>query len=187
MTDGSKKRQRRKIASILAMAAGMTLLPFPAQAQQSPEFAYSAEKWASLRDNRLEYAEIADLVHEYNNTVLQNYIAYPDERDKNKDDVAQDYYDTADNIYNNIQYPDADDSNYGSQMAAALNSRLQAEQLMERGDESTEDSETIKLGYDQTEANLVWQAQKMMIQYWNQYYSLDSLQQKKNQDRKSVV
>ncbi len=185
MTDGSKKRQRRKIASILAMAAGMTLLPFPAQAQQSPEFAYSAEKWASLRDNRLEYAEIADLVHEYNNTVLQNYIAYQDERDKNKDDVAQDYYDTADNIYNNIQYPDADDSNYGSQMAAALNSRLQAEQLMERGDESTEDSETIKLGYDQTEANLVWQAQKMMIQYWNQYYSLDSLQQKKNQAENS--
>ncbi len=185
MTDGSKERQRRRIASILAMAAGMTLLPFPAQAQQSPEFAYSAEKWASLRDNRLEYAEIADLVHEYNNTVLQNYIAYQDERDKNKDDVAQDYYDTADNIYNNIQYPDADDSNYGSQMAAALNSRLQAEQLMERGDESTEDSETIKLGYDQTEANLVWQAQKMMIQYWNQYYSLDSLQQKKNQAENS--
>ena len=185
MTDGSKERQRRRIASILAMAAGMTLLPFPAQAQQSPEFAYSAEKWASLRDNRLEYAEIADLGHEYNNTVLQNYIAYQDERDKNKDDVAQDYYDTADNIYNNIQYPDADDSNYGSQMAAALNSRLQAEQLMERGDESTEDSETIKLGYDQTEANLVWQAQKMMIQYWNQYYSLDSLQQKKNQAENS--
>lgn len=185
MTDRSRVKQWRRGAGILAMAAGAALLPFPVQAQQSPEFAYPAEKWASLRDNRLEYEEIADLVHEYNNTVLQNHIAYQDERDKNKDDVAQDYYDTADDIYNNIQYPDADDSNYGGQMASALNSRLQAEQLMERGDESTEDSETIKLGYDQTEANLVRQAQQLMIQYWNQYYSLDSLRQKKGQAENS--
>ena len=59
-------------------------------------------------------------------------------------------------------------------MASVLNSRLQAEQLMEQGDESTEDSETVKIGYDQAEANLVKQAQELMIQYWSQYYSLDS-------------
>lgn len=180
MREGIAGKHRRRIACFLA-AAAVTLLSFPALAQQSPEFAYPAEKWASLRDNQLEYTEIADLVHEYNNTVLQNHIAWQEERDKDNDDIAQDYYDTADNIYSNLQYPDSDDSNYGSQMAAALNSRLQADQLMERGDESTEDSETIKLGYDQTEANLVKQAQKTMIEYWSQYYTLDSLQEKKLQ------
>ena len=32
----------------------------------SPEFAYSEDKWASLRDNVLEFGELKDLVHEYN-------------------------------------------------------------------------------------------------------------------------
>lgn len=147
----------------------------------SPEFAYSAEKWASLRDNKLEYDEIADLVHEYNNTVIQNQITYRDEKDENRDDVAQDYYDRANEIYDNITYPDSDDSNYGSQMAAALQNEQQAEALMKKGDESTDDSETKKLGYDKTEASLVKQAQGLMITYWNQYYSLDSLREKKVQ------
>lgn len=141
----------------------------------SPEFAYSAEKWASLRDDKLEFEEIADLVHEYNNTVIKNQIAYKDERDKTSDDVAQDYYDAANNIYANIEYPDSDDASYGSRMASALNSELSARQMMERGDESTDDSETLKLGYDQTEANLVKQAQTQMINYWSSYYNLDSL------------
>ena len=35
----------------------------------TPDFAYSAEKWASLRDNTMEYGELADLIHEYNPTV----------------------------------------------------------------------------------------------------------------------
>lgn len=173
--------QKRRAAGCFAVAAGLCLLPFPAMAQQSPEFAYSAEEWAALRDDKLEYEEIPKLVHEYNNTVLQNAIAYRDEKDKKREDVAQDYYDTADNIYSNIQYPDSDDADYGSRMAAALNNRLQAEQMMERGDESTEDSETIKMGYDQAESNLVKQAQELMIQYWSQYYSLDSLRQRKVQ------
>lgn len=178
-------KQKRRTAVCLAAAAGLNLLPFPAMAQQSPEFAYSSEEWAALRDDKLEYGEISKLVHEYNNTVLQNAIAYRDEKDKKRDDVAQDYYDTADNIYSNIQYPDTDDADYGSRMAAALNSQLKAEQMMERGDESTEDSETIKMGYDQTENNLVKQAQELMIQYWSQYYSLDSLRQRKIQAERS--
>ena len=28
----------------------------------TPEFAYSAEKWATLRDNIMEYGELADLI-----------------------------------------------------------------------------------------------------------------------------
>ena len=161
-------------AGCLALAVSVSMLSFPALAS-SPEFAYSAEKWAALRDDKLEFEEIADLVHEYNNTVIKNQIAYGDERDKTSDDVAQDYYDAADSIYANIEYPDSDDSSYGSKMSAALNNELSAEQMMERGDESTDDSETLKLGYDQTEATLVKQAQTQMINYWSSYYNLDSL------------
>ncbi len=91
------------------------LYPVTAFAQQSPEFAYSAEKWATLRDDNLEYEEIADLIHEYNNTVVQNAITYRnDYLDKDADDVAQDYYDAAEDIYSNLTYPDSDDANYGS-------------------------------------------------------------------------
>ncbi len=164
----------RITAGCLALAVSSSLFAFPVLAA-SPEFAHSEEEWAALRDDRLEFAEIADLVHEYNNTVINNQIAYREERDKTRDDVAQDYYDAADNIYSNIEYPDSDDSNYGSRMSSALNNELSAEQMMERGDESTEDSETIKLGYDQTEANLVKQAQTQMISYWSSYYNLDTL------------
>lgn len=42
----------------------------------SPEFAYTAEQWASFRDNKLEFDEIIYLIHEYNNTVIQNQIEY---------------------------------------------------------------------------------------------------------------
>lgn len=167
---------KRWVCGFLAACLGAMSVPAYAQ---SPEFAYPAEKWAALRDDKLEYEEIADLIHEYNNTVVQNNLEYQNYKDQSRDDIAQDYYDRAEEIYSNIEYPDTDDSNYGSQMAAALNSRIQADNLMEQGDESVEDSETVKLGYDQTEAGLVQQAQGLMISYWNQYYSLDSLRARK--------
>lgn len=171
---------KRKQLALWVLAASLAAAPMEAFAA-SPEFARTQEEWERLRDDRLEYDEIADLIHEYNNTVIQNQIAYRDELDKSNDDIAQDYYDRATEIYSNIEYPDSDDSNYGSLMAAALNSQLQADQLMEQGDKSTDDHETIKLGYEQTEASLVKQAQQQMISYWNQYYTLDSLQAKKVQ------
>ena len=176
-----KKLTRRHHAALCLLTTAV-----PLKALASPDFAYSEERWAQLRDDRLEFEEIADLVHEYNNTVIQNRIAYQDEKDKSSDDIAQEYYDRANEIYSNIEYPDSDDSSYGSRMASALNSELQADQLMERGDESTDDSETLKLGYDQTEASLVKQAQGLMITYWNQYYSLDTLRDRKQQAEQSL-
>ena len=48
----------------------------------SPEFAYTEEKWASLRDNVMEYGELKDLIHEYNPTVRSNRSAYKDQKGK---------------------------------------------------------------------------------------------------------
>ena len=65
----------------------------------SPEFAYTAEQWASFRDNKLEFDEIVYLIHEYNNTVIQNQIEYKEYRGETRDDISQDYYDAADDVY----------------------------------------------------------------------------------------
>lgn len=167
-----RKRAKRLAGAVLA-AGVITAMPFQAFAQRSPEFAYSAEKWATLRDNKLEFDEISDLVHEYNPTVVQNEISYKDYLTKNRDDVAQDYYDKANEIYSNISYPDSDDVNYGSGVAAALRNEQQAKSLMEQGDENTDDQATMRLQYDQSEAKLAKQAQGLMITYWTQYYNLD--------------
>ena len=167
-----RKRAKRLAGAVLA-AGAITAMPFQAFAQRSPEFAYSAEKWATLRDNKLEFDEISDLVHEYNPTVVQNEISYKDYLTKNRDDVAQDYYDKANEIYSNISYPDSDDANYGSGVAAALRNEQQAKSLMEQGDENTDDQGTMRIQYDQAEAKLAKQAQGLMITYWTQYYNLD--------------
>ena len=167
-----RKRAKRLAGAVLA-AGAITAMPFQAFAQRSPEFAYSAEKWATLRDNKLEFDEISDLVHEYNPTVIQNEISYKDYLTKNRDDVAQDYYDKANEIYSNISYPDSDDANYGSGVAAALRNEQQAKSLMEQGDENTDDQATMRIQYDQAEAKLAKQAQGLMITYWTQYYNLD--------------
>ena len=167
-----RKRAKRLAGAVLA-AGTITAMPFQAFAQRSPEFAYSAEKWATLRDNKLEFDEISDLVHEYNPTVVQNEISYKDYLTKNRDDVAQDYYDKANEIYSNISYPDSDDANYGSGVAAALRNEQQAKSLMEQGDENTDDQATMRIQYDQAEARLAKQAEGLMITYWTQYYNLD--------------
>ena len=163
----------KRLAGAVLAAGVITAMPFQAFAQRSPEFAYSAEKWATLRDNKLEFDEISDLVHEYNPTVVQNEISYKDYLTKNRDDVAQDYYDKANEIYSNISYPDSDDANYGSGVAAALRNEQQAKSLMEQGDENTDDQATMRIQYDQAEAKLAKQAQGLMITYWTQYYNLD--------------
>ena len=168
------RKHVRKLAVVTLAAGAITAMPFQAFAQQSPEFAYSAEKWATLRDNKLEFDEISDLVHEYNPTVVQNEISYKDYLTKNRDDVAQDYYDKANEIYSNISYPDSDDANYGSGVAAALRNEQQAKSLMEQGDENTDDQATMRIQYDQAEARLAKQAEGLMITYWTQYYNLDS-------------
>lgn len=159
-----------------AMAVLLLVSHNPVRAMAgSPEFAYTAEKWAALRDNKLEYEEIGDLVHEYNNTVIQNQIEYEEFRGEDKDDIAEDYYDAADEIYASLYYPSSDQDNYAGSLSSYLNGQVQADKLKEQGDDNVEDGEIKKLGYDQTKAQLVKQAQELMVTYWSQHRSLDSL------------
>lgn len=172
----------RKFRGLRFSAAAVTALslslsgPFAALAA-SPDFAYTAEKWASLQDNTLEYGEIADLIHEYNTTVQKNLLDYNDYKGKSSYDISKDYYDSANEMLENIEYPEDDSANYGSQMSSALNSQLQADTLTESGDNNVDDGDIKKWGYDQEEASLVKEAQELMIQYWSQTESLESLEE----------
>lgn len=157
----------------LSLGAGLAFGAAPLTAlATSPEFAYSAEKWATLRDDKLEYDEIADLIHEYNNTVIQNQIDYRDYKDDGADDIAQEYYDAADEIYNRMDVSDPDSAGYASSLSSYLSNRQQAEKLREQGDNNVDDGESLRLQYEQTEYSLVKQAQQLMINYWSQVYSL---------------
>ena len=78
----------------------------------TPEFAYTAEQWASLRDNQLEFTEIADLIHVYNNTVIQNQLEYEDFRGEDADDTRMITM-MPPMIYTEAwKYPDSSDSDY---------------------------------------------------------------------------
>lgn len=171
----------KKIAAICSLCA-LNLAVAPLQVPgASPEFAYTTEKWASLRDNKLEFDEIGDLIHEYNNTVIQNQIDYRDYRGESQADIAADYYDAADDIYGSLEYPDSDSTDYASRLSSYLSSQIKADELRKQGDDNLEDGEIKKLGYDQTEAGLVKQAQQQMINFWSQSHNLTTLEDARNQ------
>ena len=165
----------RRIASGVAACSLGVFLAAGAPVQvlaASPQFAYSTEKWASLQDDKLEFDEIADLIHEYNSTVEKNRIEYKDYQGKDSNEIAQEYYDAADEIESSIEYPDSDDANYGSALAAAQRSEASATQMREQGDNNVDDANVKVWGYTQ----LVQQAQNLMIQYWNAQENLKSVQ-----------
>ena len=146
----------------------------------SPEFAYSEDKWASLRDNVMEYGELADLIHEYNATVLNNRAEYDDYRGKSSDrfkndyaDTVQDLYDASDKMLENV---DEDQPGYASALAGSISTRIQAQRMQETADSENMDGDIKKLEYDRQEAELVRTAQTKMNQYWQKVKNRQSLE-----------
>ena len=115
----------------------------------TPEFAYSAEKWATLRDNIMEYGELADLIHEYNPTVLSNRSTYKDQKNKNLNDIYDDYMKDIDDIWDQADNADNDVTWASLRYSAGL--------LTKQADNNYEDAEMEKIQYDQQEAKLVYQ------------------------------
>lgn len=150
------------LAAALAAGAPVTVLA------ASPEFARTAEEWAALRDNTLEYEEIPDLIHEYNSTVQNNMVSYDDYRGKDANEIADDYREAAQTLYDSIEWPSEDDSGYAMLYSAAETAQAQARQMEKMADENVSDGMIIKWQYDQVEASLSSTAQNLM----NQYYQL---------------
>ena len=155
------------------MAAGGT---FPAVAG-SPEFAYTEEKWASLRDNILEYDEIPDLVHEYNPTVLNNQSTYEQNRQgdqsRSSGDIAASYRQSAENLYDQIAALDPDSLTYDS-MVVSLEQQAKALEAQAAS------AETGNFGQQQqnkqAEATIVAAAKTNMITYHQNLLNLELYQ-----------
>ncbi len=157
-----------KRAALLGLS-GIMLAAVPMTSMAgSPEFARSAEEWARLRDNVLEYEELPGLIREYNATVQKADIDYNEFRREygtTNDEVASRYRELADEL-RSLDYPDVDDSNYATMMALIINSEMSADQYEQTADDALEDSYTKYMTNCQMEANLVASAQTEMINYY---------------------
>ena len=178
------KDNRLKRGAMAAGAVGLSLFmtaAFPMSALAgSPEFAYTQEKWAALRDNVMDYEELNDLIHEYNATVLNNRAEYDDYRGKSSDrfkndyaDTVQDLYDASDKMLENV---DEDQPGYASALAGSISTRIQAQRMQETADSENMDGDIKKLEYDRQEAELVRTAQTKMNQYWQKVKNRQSLE-----------
>ena len=132
----------------------------------SPEFARTPEEWERLRDNTLEYEEIPDLIREYNSTVQNNMISYGDYRGKDANEIAEDYREAAQTLYDSVVWPSEDDTGYAMLYSAAETAQAQARRLEKMADENVSDGMIIKWQYDQVEASLSSTAQNLMSQYY---------------------
>ena len=161
---------RKTASAVMAavLAAGMaasSAAALPAYAS-SPEFARSAEEWAALKDNKMEYWEIEGLVQEYNPTVQQNqysYVKFRRDYGDTKDDVSSEYRRLADELRRDIEYPSDDDPAYATLQMAALTAEITANQLDTQADNNLEDSEIRRLTYEMAEKTLAQTAQNNFV------------------------
>jgi len=149
--------------------AGVLAVTMPVTAfAGSPEFARTAEEWARLRDNVIEYDELEDLIQEYNVTVQTNQLDLNEFKQKygnTRTDVSDKYRDMANEIYSSVDYPETDDPMYGFTAPGVLSAEIQAKNLEKQADDNLEDSEIIYLNYKSAEKTLVTVAQSNMISY----------------------
>ena len=172
------------ITGVMLAAAPMTALA------ASPEFARTSEEWARLRDNKIEYEELEDLIAEYNTTVQTNQLDLNEFRrdyGDTKDDVSDKYLDIANEIYDNISYPDSDDPTYGYVVASMLSAEIQAKNMEKQSDDNLEDSEIIGWNYKQAEKTLVTVAQSNMVTLEKNQLSLKQAEIARDQAQMSLT
>lgn len=165
------KRKIIKLSAVLLSGAISLNTYVYAMAAQSPEFSRSDEEWAALKDNKLEYSEIADLIHEYNPTVANNnyeYKNFVDTYGNTNEEIASEYRSKASDILNNISGSDDAQS-----VMSDAQAELSAKQLNQQADNNTEDSTTKSLSYKQSEAQLVMTAKSYFIQYYSSQNELE--------------
>ena len=130
--------------SFAAVAAERATIDY-APRQTSYERERSAEEWAKLRDDNLEWDEIQTLVHEYNPTVSAIWINYRDNNDTGTYDL--DYDDVISNIESTY------DAAVGISDAGDAAAELKRKQSLASVDTviQNSDREVVTLGYKKTE------------------------------------
>jgi len=165
-----KKRGMRA----LAVCAGAVLaiqVPTAALAA-TPEFGRTAEEWARLRDNVLEYEELEDLIHEYNTTVLNNDqtykrtmsgVSFREYADQYMW-AAEDLYEMAANAMTDIEM---------------ITYEMQAQQAENNATIDEQDWQTVLYQNQLTEKKLVMDAQSTMNSYYQLQQQLISAQKQR--------
>lgn len=158
---------------MLLFTASMSLsAPMSALSAQSPTFARNSEEWESLKDNKLEYSEITDLVHEYNPDVISNnydYKSFVDTYGNTNEEVASEYRSKANDLMDNLS--GSDDA---SSVMSDAQAELQAKELNQSADNNTDDSTTKSLSYAMSEAEIVMNAKSSFISYYSALNELES-------------
>lgn len=175
---------RKKRWLIWSLAGVMGLFSPMASMAASPEFARSSEEWQRLQDDELEYDEIADLIHEYNVTVLNNqyeYNRFIKKYGKTKDDIAESYREMADDLEAGV----SGDDNAMSRVSD-LQAEQQAEQLREQADDNVEDSRIYLLTHSKEENSLVLSARQKFISYYRKQTELKSARDALNTYKNSL-
>lgn len=152
-----KKKKTIVSFCLAAVIAGTQTVP----AAAAPEGKRTAQEWETLQDNTMEYGELQGLIHEYNSTVKNNRVELSKEDFKSSEEFASKYWKIARESYEKLEQlpPETPESTKMQLEMAARQAELTAEN-------NTTSIETIGLGYEQTEMELVVQAQKAMISYF---------------------
>ena len=146
---------------------------------KSPEFARTPEEWEHLRDNRLEYAEIEDLIIEYNPTVSSNDYdlrQFKQDYGTSNTEVADTYRQLAEELMNGIDISDSGAANplYAASAMTAVVNESTAKQLYALADSAVEDYEIKKLGYELARKSITQAAKANMIAYYAGQLSQES-------------
>lgn len=156
----------RNKAGFLSFCVGTALsvqAPLTALAA-SPEFSRTAQEWEKLRDNVLEYEELADLIHEYNVTVLNNEQTFKkEERNKSLDDLLGDHLAAAGDMYEAAGNAGTDVQRITAELSARQEENSAIDAVL-----NEQDWEMKRWTKEKTEYLLVQEAQKTM----NSYYQL---------------
>ena len=101
----------------------------------------------------MEYGELADLIHEYNPTVLSNRSTYKDQKNKNLNDIYDDYMKDIDDIWDQADNADNDVTWASLRYSAGL--------LTKQADNNYEDAEMERSSMTSRKQNWYTRQQEM--------------------------
>ena len=185
-----KRKQGKTILSLTVAAMMAAACPISVLAA-SPEFAYDEATWARLRDNVMEYDELAMLVQEYNPTYLNNLASYQDGktsedarevRDKQYES-AYDAYDSADNLREQADDLEESGALASEEMRAVYLGLMSSAAMMEQtalkteqsADSSYRDSEMDTLDYRNGQNAIIVQTQGLFASYNQVRATMDTI------------
>lgn len=166
------------------IAGIMSLWCFIPTLAANPEFARTAEEWAALRDDYLEYEEIPDLIEEYNVTVQNNqqeYNQFVKDYGKTRTDIYYSYLELAEDLEAAMTGEDS-----GMGLVSDFQLELQAKQMREQADDVLEDSQIYAWSYAQERENLVLTAKSRFLTYYRKKLALESAEAGLSQAKKEV-